>query len=80
MTVHNLKIMSPFFVAIRDGTKTWEVRVDDRDFKVGDVLHLMEYEFISKRYTGRTVDVNVTYICQLPQSDELVGMSIEVLP
>lgn len=41
---HSLKCISPFFEAIRDGHKTFEVRWDDRGYQVGDILILNRYE------------------------------------
>ena len=40
--LHVLKTWSNFFQAIKSGTKTHELRQDDRNFKVGDVLCLVE--------------------------------------
>jgi len=34
MTVHELKTMTEYFAAILDGRKTFELRKDDRGFKV----------------------------------------------
>jgi hypothetical protein len=41
-TIHSLKCWPPYFDAIGDGRKTFEVRKLDRDFRVGDMLHLHE--------------------------------------
>ena len=43
MTIHHLKVWPEYFSGLRDGTKTAEVRWNDRGFKVGDMLHLYEY-------------------------------------
>jgi hypothetical protein len=40
MAVHNLKTYPQFFHALADRTKTCEVRYNDRDYQVGDVLYL----------------------------------------
>jgi hypothetical protein len=37
---HGLKCIAQFFDAIKDGSKTFEVRWDDRGYQVGDVLIL----------------------------------------
>lgn len=61
--VHDLKCMEPFFGAVLDGSKRFELRENDRDYKVGDVLHLREVDFsVDHKYTGRTVDTRVTYV------------------
>ncbi len=41
---HDLKCWPEYFEAIRSGTKTFEVRLNDRGFLAGDVLHLHEWD------------------------------------
>lgn len=41
MTNHELKIIEPYFTLVKDEVKTFEVRKNDRDFKVGDHLKLV---------------------------------------
>ena len=43
MKEHKLKTLPEFFKAIQKGEKTFELRKNDRDFKKGDVLILMEF-------------------------------------
>ena len=62
---HYLKIAPQYFKAVKDGTKTFEVRFNDRNFQVGDVLHLMEYD--NGKTTGRIFSVEVTYLLDDPQ-------------
>ena len=38
MTTHRLKVLIKYADAIMDGTKTFEVRKNDRNFKVGDKI------------------------------------------
>jgi len=38
MTEHVLKLNQRYFDAVKNGIKTFEVRKDDRDFKLGDTL------------------------------------------
>ena len=59
--VHELKTWPPFYQAILDGTKTFELRSDDRGFQVGDALHLREYDNNRAVYSGRWVRRLVTY-------------------
>lgn len=39
---HDLKILSPYFIAVEDGSKPFEVRRNDRNYQVGDTLLLRE--------------------------------------
>ena len=78
MTVHELKIWPVYFMDVKDGLKTFEVRKNDRDFWEGDTLRLKEYREESG-HTGRVIVAKVTYVSQLPGVDGYVGMSIEVL-
>ena len=40
--IHELKTWPQFFDSIVDGTKTFELRKDDRGFEVGDAVLLRE--------------------------------------
>lgn len=62
---HRLKAHSRFYQAVIDGLKPFEVRRNDRDFQVGDILLLCEYEPELPEedgYTGREQKVSVTFI------------------
>ena len=62
MTVHTVKSWSHFFKAIKRGDKKHDLRVNDRDYKLGDVLVLQEYDPAAGVYTGHTCCVRVSYI------------------
>ncbi len=63
MTTHELKCWPEFFEAILSNTKRHDLRRnDDRNFQVGDVLHLREYDPLREEYTIREMGVVVTYI------------------
>ena len=61
MTQHNLKCHPQYFKAVKNGTKTFECRYNDRNFKVGDELILKEYD-PQKGYTGEHIVTKVTYL------------------
>lgn len=42
--VHKLKCWTEFFAAIQQGRKTFEIRKNDRDFRVYDWLLLQEWQ------------------------------------
>ena len=49
MTIHILKTENPHFLDIYQGRKRFELRFNDRNFKIGDFLILREY---SKHFGG----------------------------
>jgi hypothetical protein len=64
MTTHELKSWPDYFVFLLDGTKTFELRINDRHFQVGDILHIREYDDRTGKYTGRDLRKRVTYILE----------------
>lgn len=59
---HELKCWPAFFLPVVCGVKTFEVRKNDRHFKVGDVLWLREWDPDTEEYTGRDARVRVIYM------------------
>lgn len=59
---HELKTWIKYYQRIFEGSKTFEVRKDDRDFQIGDFLTLKEYDNDKKEYTGRQQSIYVTYV------------------
>jgi hypothetical protein len=68
MTDHELKIWPEYYNAILDGRKKFELRSDDRNFKVGDHLYLREWNKAMRNYSGRECLVLVTYILTGPHA------------
>lgn len=60
MRTHELKCWPEFFRCIEDGSKTFELRKDDRGFHVRDVLWLREWH--KGDYTGRDARRTVSYV------------------
>lgn len=62
MKTHDLKTWPEPFAAIVRGSKTFEIRHNDRDYAVGDLLVLREWLPDQYAYTGRTFIRKVTYL------------------
>ena len=60
--IHELKLNEEFFGEVLTGNKTFEVRKNDRDYKVGDCLKLLSYDPDKKQYTGGEAKRKITYI------------------
>ena len=63
---HDLKVWKRFFDVVNGGDKSFELRFDDRGFRVGDTLVLREWDDDMQRYTGRLTEKVVTYILAGP--------------
>lgn len=85
---HELKMDRDVFQAAWDGIRPFEVRFNDRDFKVGDMLTCRETVNTGEQmkngapleYTGREINRKVTYIENGPKfglGEGWVIMSVE---
>jgi ASC-1-like (ASCH) protein len=70
---HMLKTWPIYFQAVRAGEKTFELRLNDRGFAVGDRLNLREWNPIDRTYTGDCVIVDVTYVIDLKDFADIKG-------
>ncbi|CAM2804401.1 DUF3850 domain-containing protein [Vibrio diazotrophicus] len=69
MVNHQLKIKSEHLEAIISGVKTFEIRKNDRDFKVGDRVTLIEEE------GNRYLTIQINYITSYAQQDGYIVFS-----
>lgn len=60
--VHQIRVGASCFEDVRSGKKSFELRKNDRGYREGDILEMME--FLDGRNTGRMVRVLVTYILE----------------
>lgn len=60
--IHTLKTDPEPFAEVKAGTKKYEVRRFDRDFRVGDRLVLTEFDRETRRYSGDKLVVKVVHI------------------
>ncbi|MEH1794619.1 DUF3850 domain-containing protein [Nostoc sp.] len=61
-TIHTLKTVEPYFSQVREKKKTFEIRRDDRYYKVGDILKLLKYDARQQKFSGDEVLAEVTHI------------------
>ena len=76
--IHELKIQSEYFLAVINKTKTFEIRKNDRYFKVDDKIILREIDSCG-RYTGRSTYRRITYMTDFAQKENYVVMAIREL-
>lgn len=59
---HLLKTWPEFFGAVWERKKLFEVRRNDRLFRVGDTLVLAEFDPKTEEFSGRRISARVSYI------------------
>lgn len=59
---HELKVWPSYFARIADGSKTFEIRKNDRGFQAGDVLVLREWDPSRSTYTGSVLRHRVGFV------------------
>jgi hypothetical protein len=64
INTHNVKIWQRPYEAIERGDKTFDVRRNDRNYQVGDILILEEFRHAVGEYTGRKIVRLITYVMQ----------------
>lgn len=78
MATHRLKTWPQFYEAVVSGWKLFEIRKNDRDFKLLDFLLLEEWEPETRMYTGRAALAQITYITDFAQKPGFVVLGIRV--
>jgi len=59
---HTLELWTEFYNDVESGLKPFELRYNDRDYKVGDYLNLLEYDNNKGEFTGKQCTKKVTYM------------------
>lgn len=73
---HELKILPEYYNAVVSGDKTFEIRENDRNYTVGDMLLLKEYNSESKKYTGQKIRKEICYMTDYAQRNGYVVLGI----
>jgi ParB-like chromosome segregation protein Spo0J len=60
--VHEIKIATSFYEDVASRKKTFELRKNDRGYKVGDGLKMLEFN--NGKFTGRTIEAVITYMLE----------------
>lgn len=64
--IHYLKVLPEYFEQLMADTKTFEVRKNDRNYKVDDELTLQEW-VPETGYTGKEIRRSIAYILDNPE-------------
>ena len=58
--IHTLKILPEYFNEVIHDSKKFEIRKDEDDLQIGDVVILKEWD--GEKYTGRATGQNIVYV------------------
>lgn len=77
---HELKCWPAYFADVATGRKSFEVRKNDRDYRLGDVLLLREFDPDKGIYTGDICGREIVYVLDDPQfvKDGYVILGLEI--
>jgi len=80
MKAHDLKIYPEYWEDIVTGKKTFEVRKNDRDYQVGDLLLFRKFDPVANSYPNfdEVLVCDVTYVVDLSKIgiEGYVGMQV----
>ena len=86
---HVLKIEPPYFEAVAEGKKTFEIRHNDRGYNAGDTVLLREFDGSKpgplgdrkdERYSGREIKKVIGYVTAYQQRENMVVFSLLPCP
>ncbi len=63
------KVWPEYFEQVLNGSKTYEVRLNDFEIAEGDTLYLREWDPDTKEYTGRELERKVGYVGKFKTED-----------
>ena len=75
---HDLKILPAFFDLVAHGSKTFEIRKNDRGYEPGDTIELREYDLHRNPpgYTGRACSARIGFVTSFAQQPGVVVFSL----
>jgi hypothetical protein len=75
--VHEVKVLHEFFQAAIDGRKPYSIRLNDRNYQIGDTLFKREWSQ-ETGYTGREASFTITHLTDWGQPDNQVVLGIKM--
>ena len=70
---HNVKLLPEYFSAVKNRTKKFEIRFDDRGYEDGDFIVMHEFD---DGYTGRVIQKRIGFITNYEQKEGFVVFSL----
>jgi ASC-1-like (ASCH) protein len=73
---HIVKSVDPHFEAVRAGDKTFEIRLNDRNYCEGDTIEQQQYHAPTNSYSGDIVTHRIGYVTDYAQQTGYVVFSL----
>lgn len=73
---HEIKIEYPYYFAVREGRKTFEIRLDDRGYNAGDSVALIPTKDNIRVVTLPILRAKIGYVTSFKQIDGYVVFSL----
>jgi hypothetical protein len=80
-TEHEIKIHTVYYNRVLEGVKPFEIREDDRDYQVGDILLMREFDPERGEYISHSAPIRalVTYKSTFQQKDGWCVLGTKIL-
>lgn len=76
MKTHELKLDINYFEDVKSGKKNFEIRKNDRDFQIGDILELKIFDGGKYQYFNEEI---LTYLdCRVSRADTLKAKVLDI--
>ena len=62
MAIHYLKCLPEFFERSKAGLKNYEIRLNDRNYQVGDIIVLQAFDTEKSEYLGSEIERRIDYV------------------
>ena len=79
LKTHTIKCWPQFFGPVADGSKTFEIRKNDRDYRVGDTLVIQEWCPKKRDFTSHECRAVISYLTEWQQHKGNVVLGIKLL-
>jgi len=75
---HLLKILPEYYYSVKSGSKTFEIRKNDRNYKIGDLICLNLFND-GKFIDGEAILIKIKYLTDYKQRDGYVVFSFDII-
>ena len=74
--IHNVKLEGEYFKRVVSGEKNYEIRLNDRDYKQGDIIVLHELCVRAVELTGKRIIKEIGFITGYEQKEGYIVMAL----